>query len=185
MRDTSSFIWLFAEELLRLYESSLLCPASTHWLLRRVTTGFGLRTSISMVSLVCCPPPLAVRWMVAFPVLLPVFKVKNTSWSPGWLNLSDCWLAPTICTPPPDAWSDTVTFFTWFSIAKIFTGTVISSWILSTRGKVDNIINGVRTKAVFSALPYAPSCPATTMARTEPTYIGSFSVCVWLLPFPR
>ena len=33
-----------------------------------------MRTSISMVSLVCCPPPFAVRWIVAFPVLLPVIK---------------------------------------------------------------------------------------------------------------
>jgi len=36
----------------------------------QITIGFGFRTSISMVSLVCCPPPLAVSLMVAFPVLL-------------------------------------------------------------------------------------------------------------------
>ena len=145
MRDTSNWIWLLSEKPLRLYDTSPLCPASTHWLLRNVTTGFGLRTSISMVSLVCCPPPFAVRWIVALPVLFPVFNVKNVSWSPGWLKVSDCCEGPAICTPPPETWIDTVTFFTWFSIAKIFTGTVISSWILSTRGKVESSINGVRT----------------------------------------
>ena len=58
-----------------------------------------------------------------------------------------------ICTPAPDASSDTVTFFTWFSIANTFTGTVISSCVLNTRGRVDNSMSGVRTNAVFSAFP--------------------------------
>ena len=64
------------------------------------------------------------------------------------------------------------------------TGSDISSCVLSTRGNVERIMSGVRTGVVFSARPYAPFSPATTMVRTEPTYIGSVIRCVWLLPLP-
>ena len=40
-----------------------------------------------------------------------------------------------------------------FENAEAFTGTVISSCVLNTRGRVDNSMSGVRTNAVFSAFP--------------------------------
>ena len=95
--------------------------------------------------------------MVAFPVFVPVFNLKKISRSPVWLKVSVCCLLPFTCTPAPEACMDTFTFFTLFSNANTLTGTSISSPILSTRGSVERIINGVRTGAVFSTFPYAPS----------------------------
>ena len=55
-------------------------------------------------------------------------------------------------------------------MAKTVTGKFTSSPGPTTLGNVANAINGIRTGTVFSVFPKAPSLPAITITRTEPTY---------------
>ena len=129
--------------------------------------GLGLWTPISIVSLEECPPPVAVTTMRSMPVVRPDRSLKNTGLSPGAANVRD-WLEPSVSRNLPVVSTFTITFFTPLSIAKTFTGKRISSSVLTTRGNDESTINGARTATLFSARPYAPSCPATTMTRTDP-----------------
>ena len=78
----------------------------------------------------------------------------------------------------PSVLTVTVTSFTPSSIAKRLIGSFTVSPHESWRGIVASSISGERTVTLLSALPYEPLFAATTITRTEPTYIGK--VILWL-----
>ncbi len=90
-------------------------------------------------------------------------------------------VVPSVGLSNPFVWIETFTFRTLFC-AKTFTGSHTSSSGPSTLGRVESVIRSLFTATVFSALPYAPSPPATTITRTDPTYWGRRRVCVLASP---
>ena len=114
--------------------------------------------------------------MVAVPSPMGVRR-KPAILSPGSENASDAVEGPVTLTGPSTEML-TSALSTSLSMAKTFTAMSTSSPVARTRGREDSIMSGLRTATLFSAFPYAASCPATSITLTLPTYIGRVTLCV-------
>ena len=111
-------------------------------------------------------------YMRALPLEFPAFRLKLAILSPLLLNLRAALESPS--STGPSALRLRRTSLMPSSIANTFTGSFMLSPQPRLSGRLASSISGLRTGTLFSALPKAPSWPATTIILTLPTYIGSF-----------